>query len=198
MRPVAILVVLAALGGCASSPPIGWHSLVPAAPAAAAAPSTPPAPAATLAVGLVTVPDEVDRPQLVVRNAGGAPALLDGERWSEPLKAQLPRALALGLGARMPQWLVVAAPGAAVVAPSWRLVVDVQRFELQRERAVLRAVWTLRPGVPRDGAPPAPQLFEAAVPVASPGAAASVAAMASALDQLSGQISRSLCAAASC
>jgi len=194
--PVVILLALAVLGGCASSPPIGWHSLVPAAPAPAAAASAPAR--ATLAVGLVTVPDEVDRPQLVLRGAGGTPALLDNERWTEPLKAQLPRALALGLAPRLPGVLVVAAPGAVVPAPGWRLVVDVQRFELQRERAVLRAVWSLRPGTPRDGEPPAPQVFDAAVPVAGAGPAAAVAAMATALDQLTGQISRSACAVAGC
>lgn len=189
--------VIAALAGCASSPTIGWHSLVPAAPPDAASATAPSR--TTLAVGPVTVPDEVDRPQLVMRGAAGTPALLDHERWSEPLKTQLPRALALGLAPRLPGVLVVAAPGGAVAVPGWRLVVDVQRFELQRERAVLRAVWVLRPGVARDGEPPAPQVFEATVPVAAgSGPAPAVAAMAVALDQLTGQISRALCPAAGC
>lgn len=194
----AALLAVAALAGCASSPAIGWHSLVPAAAAPAASPSASAPVATTLAVGLVTVPDEVDRPQLVVRGATGTPALLDGDRWSEPLKAQLPRALALGLAARLPQVLVVAAPGSAVPAPAWRLVVDVQRFELQGDRAVLRAVWVLRPGVARDGAAPAPQLFEASVPVAGSGTAAQVAAMRTALDDFAGRISRSACLASGC
>lgn len=201
MRPtlaVAALLAAVALAGCASSPAIGWHSLVPpaAAPAPAAAVSAPAT--TTLAVGMVTVPDEVDRPQLVVRGASGTPALLDGERWSEPLKAQLPRALALGLAPRLPGVLVVAAPGAAVALPDRRLVVDVQRFELQRERVVLRAVWVLRAGVPRDGPAPAAQLFEASVAVAGAGPAAQVAAMGRALDDLAGRISRSACLASGC
>lgn len=187
---VAMLVAGMALAGCASSPPIGWHSLVPPAPAAPIAAAPTPA-TATLVVGLVTVPDEVDRPQIVLRGPDGVPALLDGERWSEPLKAQLPRALALGLAPRLPGVLVVAAPGAAVALPDRRLVVDVQRFELQRDRAVLRAVWSVRAGMP-NAAPPAPQLFEVAVPVAGGGTAASVAAMRTALDGLVVQISRAL------
>lgn len=194
MRSLVPAIALAVLAGCASSPPVGWHSLVPSAPAAAAdaASAVPPSPHKTLAVGMVTVPDEVDRPQLVVRSATGTPAVLDGERWSEPLKAQLPRAIALGLAARLPQWLVVAAPGSAVPAPDWRLVVDVQRFELQRERVVLRAVWRLRPGASGTDAPPAAQLFETVVPVDGAGSAAGVAAMRAALDQLVVQISRAL------
>jgi uncharacterized lipoprotein YmbA len=186
------------LAGCASSPAIGWHSLVPAAAALAPSAAASAPASTTLMITAVTVPDEVDRPQLVVRGPAGTPALLDGERWSEPLKAQLPRALALGLAARLPQVLVVAAPGNAVPVPAWRLVVDVQRFELQGGRAVLRAVWVLRPGVPRDAAAPAPQLFEASVPVAGAGPAAQVAAMGRALDELAGRISRSACLASGC
>lgn len=186
---VAALVTLGALAGCASSPPVGWHSLVPAAASAPAA--APRGTLATLSVGPVTVPDEVDRPQLVVRR-DGVPALIEDERWSEPLKSQLPRALALGLAQRQPALLVVSTAGASVAVPDRRLVVDVQRFELQRERVVLRAVWVLRPTAARDTSPPAPQLFEAAVPVEGGGNAAMVAAMRAALDQLVVQISRAL------
>lgn len=189
---VAALVTLGALAGCASSPPVGWHSLVPAAAASAAAPAAAPrATLGSLAVGPITVPDEVDRPQLVVRR-DGVPTLLEDERWSEPLKSQLPRSLALGLAQRQPQLLVVATAGATVAVPDRRLVVDVQRFELQRERVVLRVVWALRPTAARDTPPPAPQLFEAAVPVEGSGNAAMVAAMRAALDQLVVQISRGL------
>ena len=187
------------MAGCASSPPPDWHSLVPAAPAQTT-PAPPPA-ARTLVIGVVTLPDEVDRPQLVVRGAGGAPLRLDAERWSEPLKAQLPRALALALAPQLPATLVTAAPGGAVLLPTWRVTIDVQRFELQRgpDRAVLRAVWLLSPGGVRgDGPTPPPQLFETAVPATGSGPAALVAAMAAAVAQLSGQISRSVCAAGPC
>jgi uncharacterized lipoprotein YmbA len=186
------------LAACATdTPPARWHNLVAAAPGA-------PAPTAvvarTLAVAPVSVPDEVDRPQLVVRTAGGAPVRLDGERWSEPVKAQLPRALALSLAGRLPG-TVVAAHDGVLVLPGARLIVEVQRFELQRDpdRAVLRAVWALRPGGAKEGGPAVPaQVFETAVAAAGPSPAALVAAMATALDQLSGRISQSVCAAAPC
>lgn len=193
-----LLAAVALLAACASSSPAPhWHSLVPPAGAA-------PAPAPmhqTLVVDLVSVPDEVDRPQLVLRSAAGAPTRLDGERWSEPLKAQLPRALALALAPRLSGTLVATAAGGGVALPSWRLAVEVQRFELQRgpDRAMLRAVWTLKRADPRDAvAAIAPQLFEAAVPAAGPQPAALAAAMGTAVDQLAGQISRSVCAAGPC
>lgn len=198
-RSIWSLVVLA---GCASSPAPHWHSLVPAAPAAAV-PAMPAPARQTLVVGAFALPDEIDRPLLVVRGAAGEPALLDVERWSEPLKAQLPRALALALTPRLPGTLVTAAPGGTVALPTWRLAVDVQRFELQRspDRAVLRVVWALRPGGVRDvsaTAAPAPQVFDASVPAAGSGAAALVTAMATAVEQLSGQISQGVCAAGPC
>jgi uncharacterized lipoprotein YmbA len=198
----ALALLGVAIAGCAGTPAPGWHSLVPAAAGAAAAAPSPVK--QTLVVGMVSLPDEVDRPQLVVRNASGTPALLDGERWSEPLKAQLPRSLALALARQLPGTLVMATPGGTLVLPTWRVGVDVQRFELQRgtpDRAVLRVVWTLRPGgVPDGGAPAAPslQVFEAAVPATGGHPAALVAAMAAAVEQLSGQMSQSVCAAGPC
>jgi len=187
-----------ALAGCATdTPPTRWHNLVAAVPGA---PAAVPSGARTLAVGPVSVPDEVDRPQLVVRTARGAPVRLDGERWSEPVKAQLPRALALALAARLPA-TVVAAHDGVLVLPSARLIVEVQRFELQRDpdRAVLRAVWTLRPGAAKEGGPAVPaQVFETVVAAAGPDPTALVAAMTAAVDQLSGRISQSVCAAGPC
>jgi uncharacterized lipoprotein YmbA len=196
---VAALVV--ALTGCASSPAPVWHSLVPAAPAAAAAAASAPL---TVSVAAVTVPQEVDRVQLVLRSADGTPSVLEQERWAEPLKAQLPRALALSLAPRLPRAVVVTSAGGTLALPSWRVVVDVQRFELQRgaggDRAVLRAVWELRPGSARDNVPLAapPQVFELAVPAAGGSSAALVAAMAVAVDRFSGQMSQSLCALGAC
>lgn len=197
------LVVGAAalLAACASSSPRpNWHSLVPPAGTASSPATAAPVPQ-TLVVGAVAVPDEVDRPQLVLRDAAGAPTLLDGERWSEPLKAQLPRALALALAPRLPATLVATANGGSIALPDWRLAVEVQRFELLRapDRAVLRAVWTLKRADPRaGGASPAPQRFETAVAAAGASPAALAAAMANAVDQLAGQISRSVCAAGPC
>lgn len=202
---LASLAGIALVGAaCTSnSPAPAWHSLVGAAPSAQSASAAGPAPVArTLVVGMVTVPDEVDRPQLVVRSAG-TPALLDGERWSEPLKAQLPRALALALARRLPGTLVGTTAGGTLALPTWRVVVDVQRFELQRgpDRAVLRVVWALRAGGVSDGSAPAgptPQVFEAAVPASGGSPAALVAAMGAAIEQLSGQMSQAACAAGPC
>lgn len=165
-------------GGCASpSPPPSFHSVVAPAgrtvPAAASA-----APAPTVAIGRIVVPDAVDRPALVVESPAG-PALLDGQRWIEPLKSQLPRALALLLTERLPAAAIVAWPSAPA-APAWRLTADVQRFELDggaQPTARLRVVWSLRAG---EG-PAAAYVHDAAVAADGSAPAALVAAMRQAL-----------------
>lgn len=187
-RAAMALAALATLGGCSTtSPPTQWHSLVAPGAAAGSAAAGP----RTLLVGLVTLPEEVDRPGLVLRAADGTPQLLDEQRWVEPLKGQLPRGLALALSARLPGWVVAASPSAALPRPGGRLVVDVQRFELQRgprAGALLRAVWTLRPAGADDAQVSAsPQLFETFV-TAPDEPAALVAAMRAALDALATRI----------
>ena len=194
----------ACLAGCASTPAPAWHTLVPAAATAGSAPTAADRVPLTVAIGAVSLPDEVDRAQLVLRGTGGVLAVLDGERWAEPLKSQLPRAIALALGQRLPGAVVVAEPNLALAQPAWRVAIDVQRFELQRaapDQALLRVVWALRPGFVREGGEPpaaAAQLFEVAVPAQGGSTAALVAAMAAAVVQLSGQIARQLCPAGAC
>lgn len=172
---VAALAAAMLAAGCASpSVPPAWHSVVaPAGAATATVPTT-----TSVAIGRVAVPEAVDRPALVVESPAGL-VLLDGQRWIEPLKAQLPRALALLLTERVPSATFTAWPSVPAAA-AWRLTADVQRFELAggpRPAARLRVVWTLRAG----DAPVEPQVFDAAVPAAGPEPAALVAAMRQAL-----------------
>ena len=71
-------------------------------------------------------------------------------------------------------------------------------FHVHTSRS-LRVLWTLRPGgVTDSGGTPAAQMFETVVPAAGATPSALVAAMSTALDQLSGTISRSVCAAGPC
>lgn len=178
MRAAGLGAVLLA-AGCASSPPPAFHSLVPAA-----APASPALPAAaagaagpSVSVGRISVPEAVDRSPLVVAQ-GSSLAVLDGERWVEPVKAQLPRALALLLAERLPGATVTAWPAAGVATPDWRLSADVQRFDLASApaRAQLRVVWTLR-AAGTEAAPP-PRVFDTTVAAAEGGGeAALVAAM---------------------
>jgi uncharacterized lipoprotein YmbA len=89
----AALLVLAA-HGCGSTPKTQFYTLGPglAAPA-----SLSPQAGYRVEVGPVTVPDVVDRPQLVVRLAANRVELLQQHRWAEPLKSEIPRVVAADL-----------------------------------------------------------------------------------------------------
>lgn len=200
-RVAGLAAALAAMAvlwvGCAAPSAPAWHSLVPAAAMPAAGASAPGVPApASIAIGRVGVPEEVDRAPLVMLAPGGL-KLLDGERWIEPLKAQLPRAIALGIGQQRPGVLATAYPGSAAGA-RWRLSADVQRFELRTQpaEARLRVAWTLRGAA--DGAPPAMQLFETAVPAEGALPQALVAAMSRAVARFSAEVAQQVCAADGC
>ncbi|MCR5863732.1 membrane integrity-associated transporter subunit PqiC [Aquincola sp. J276] len=183
MKPLRATLLSAAvlLSACASSPPPAWHSLLPEAASAAAATALPAAAAGpSISVGRISVPEAVDRSPLVVAQGSGL-AVLDGQRWVEPVKAQLPRAMALLLAERLPGATVTAWPAAGVAQPDWRLSADVQRFDLAGTpaRAQLRVVWTLR-AAGTEAAPP-PRVFDTTVAAEGGSEAALVAAMRTAV-----------------
>lgn len=202
-RLTALATGLAA--GCATAPPPALHSLVPPAGSVPAQPATAaasPGPALTVAVGSASVPVEVDRPQLVLRAADGDIRMLDQERWAEPLKAQLPRAVALSLAQRLPHAVVSAYPNVAMSTPRLRLTLDVQRFELQRTppaQATLRVVWLLRDAAGKTDAGPS-RVTEVSVPAAGGSATlpALVSAMRGALDHFAGEVAAQACTGGGC
>lgn len=204
LAPACAAVALGLLASCATtSPPMKLHTLVPPAPAdtpAALKRADAPPPLA-IAVGLPVIPDEVDRAQLVVRAADGGITMLDGERWAEPLKSSLPRALALALSRRIPGAIVGSYPGTGLTVPAWRLTLEVQRFELQRSpalQATLRVLWSLRPSSP--AASPRAQLSDITLPApgAQAGTEGAVAAMTEAIGKLADEVARDICSRAAC
>jgi uncharacterized lipoprotein YmbA len=82
----------------------------------------------------VTIPSQVDQPQLAVRHSDGSMALLETERWIAPLSDEIRTALALDLAR---QWAGNTTNGA-------RVTVDVQRFDsVPGQYALIDAVWTV-------------------------------------------------------
>ena len=145
IRRSLYLVLLALLTACGTSPapryytldPLGATGVSPVAQAAADAPS--------VWVGPVSLPESVDRPQLVVRLAPNRVAILDQHRWAEPLGSAISRAIAADLstllgGARVSAEAQHAAAGAQV-----RVLVDVQRFEsVPGQGVTIEALWSVR------------------------------------------------------
>ena len=129
MRWVLLVFVLAA---CATPPRENFFTLNAPEPPAAA----PDAP--SVAVGPVTIPEMVDRPQFVLRLGPNQVQIVEQARWAEPLKTGIARVvaanLAVALGARL-------APGRNAEA-DYRVALDVQRFESPADAVLIEALWT--------------------------------------------------------
>jgi len=134
-----VLVLAGSLAGGCTSAPSRFYTLDPSAAADGATPTY-----TKVAVGPVSIPGSVDRPQMVVQTAPSEVELDDFNRWASPLDDAIARAVAVDLTT------LLGTPDVATVplvnfAPDWRVTIDVQRFDsLAGEAAVLEAVWVVR------------------------------------------------------
>lgn len=189
MRGLTLVLAacVALVAGCGASPKPRYYTLSANAP-----PSGPGAardlPA--IAVGAVTVPDAVDRPQIVVRTAGNELRIVEGHRWAEPLKTELPRLLADDLARATGNPRVSAHLQSASVGADYRVLVDFQRFDgTPGGEVALDALWTVRAAngdVVRAGRASARER------TAADGYEALVAAYGRAVAQVAGEIARQL------
>jgi len=137
----ALSVVLGLAAGCGSSPPSRFYTLAATA-TATASPSTS---ALVIAVGPVTVPSIVDRPEFVVSTGPNEVRLDDFNRWAAPVQDGLSRAIAENLVALLGTPRVVRFPQTLGAEPDYRVIVEVRTFEsTPGNSASLDAVWTVR------------------------------------------------------
>src|SRR4051812_18801060 len=90
---LAALLAVTLLAGCGTSPNATFYTLSAVeAPATAAAKTV-----SSVAIGVVTVPDALDRPQIVTRTGANQVTINEFERWAGPLKSEIARTLAENL-----------------------------------------------------------------------------------------------------
>ena len=138
------------VAACGSTPKESFYTLSDGSPP----PPAPQAGAPTIHIGTVAVPEEVDRTPMVIRTGPGKVEIDDVNRWVEPLKNAIPRALAGMLMRELGTPNVLAGRGSAGAPPDFRIAIDVQRFESSfTEGATLDAAWTVTPakGAARTG-----------------------------------------------
>lgn len=140
-RRLLFVIALAWLcGACGSVPVERFYSLDALEPADAM-PATVRRAVRRLAVGPVNLPERLDRPQLVWRDAAQQLVIAEQSRWAEPLSAAIARVVADNLARQLPGVLPVVAHSDADL----RIELDIRRFDAERGRAVtLEAVWALR------------------------------------------------------
>lgn len=123
---IPLIGLLLLLGACRSDP-IQYHTLTPAQPSGAARNS-----GAEIQIESISVPPQVDRPQIVIRQGNSGLAILETQWWGASLSEELRSALV--------EQLASTSSGAKVL-----LRVDVQRFDtVPGQYALLDTKWRLR------------------------------------------------------
>ncbi len=139
MKRLTCLALPLLLAACSSKAPLNYHTLTSAAEPAASGRAA----SFRFALQGVSVPPQVDQPQLVIRQGEGI-ALLENERWIAPLADEVRSALSADLSRDLGTLDLGDAPRGSG-APVLRIKVDLQRFDSQPGRGVQQdALWTLR------------------------------------------------------
>lgn len=167
---ITLFILATAIAGCSRSPHTTFYKLTPVeAEVTTADRATSP----TVAIASVTLPEMVDRPQLVLPDSGVKVQLLETHRWAEPLKTAIPRILADNLSRRIGSDKVSFHPQYASGKANYRIFVDLQQFEATQGAVVLDALWTIKAA---EGGPAVTRRSRQVVQIAGTGYEAMVAA----------------------
>ncbi len=168
-------VALALLAACASSPPSRFYTLSETAPEGTSA-----AGAGTITIGGVSVPGEIDRPELVRRTGPNQLNISELDRWAAPLDETIRRVLSDDIARRVP---------ARAAGPQHTVFVDIHEFYGDAGcNVTLRAVWTLKQAAGQPATAARSATEEISVPAVGSCPASLAAAMSKALGQLSDRI----------
>ena len=138
---VSILALLAA--GCATSPSARFYILsgiegMEKAPPAAMEKE------ATIGVGPVSIPDILDRPQLVTLSGANEVSIAEFDRWSGSYRNEIARVLTENLSVLLPSQRVVSYAWGRRISLDRRITVDIIRLDgALGETVFLKANWAL-------------------------------------------------------
>lgn len=125
--------------GCASTPAARYYTLSVATESAATSSDL------SVVVGPVSVPAEVDRPQLVVSAGPNQMRVDEFNLWASPLQDNIVRVVAQNLVVLLGTPHVTVFPQTLNADVGYRVAIEVQRFDSALgEAATLDAVWTVR------------------------------------------------------
>src|ERR1044071_6391821 len=98
-----------------------------------------------VAVGPVSIPAVVDRPQMVVTMGPNQVRLEEFNRWALPLQNNIARVIAGNLTTQLGTPRVTVFPELTSTDASYRAIIDVQRFDsMPGEAATLEVLWIVR------------------------------------------------------
>ncbi|MGE5155357.1 MAG: membrane integrity-associated transporter subunit PqiC [Bdellovibrio bacteriovorus] len=138
------LTIAALLGawilGCASTP-ARFYTLSAELPPAAQAPRI------SVVVGPVSIPSDVDRPQMVLKEGPNQVRIDEDNRWAAPLADAITSVVAENLAALLGTPRVTVFPDRIAGDGAYGVTIEVQQFVSEPgSAATLSAVWTVRRG----------------------------------------------------
>ena len=142
LRSLCALLAAAGLGiGCFGSKPTRFYMLSTVEPAAATPVSSRGDPR-VVALGPVSIPDYVDRPQIVLRENANQVQISSFDNWAGSLSDMVGRVLLEDLSRQLPDDHVVAFPQGGAAVFDYRVSVQLSRFDVSTAgEAVVTASW---------------------------------------------------------
>jgi uncharacterized lipoprotein YmbA len=99
----------------------------------------------SIAVGPITLPEIVDRPEFVLRAGPNAVTIVELHRWAAPLKSEISRVIAENLAADLNVKRVATYPQSAGDNADYRVLIDIQRFDSTlAESVTIDTLWTVK------------------------------------------------------
>ena len=136
---IVLLFALVVLGAGCASKPSKFYTLSPTAEPGEAKESF------SVAVGPVYIPPLVDRPQMVVNVGPNQVGIDEVNRWASPLQNEIARVVAENLSRKLGTQIVSVFPQSTATGASYRVMIDVLRFESAPGKSVnLDCIWNVR------------------------------------------------------
>ena len=136
-----ILFAALMLFGCRSSaPPMEFYTLSATRAQAEADPITSAKPV-SVGVGPVTIPEVLDRPQIVIRTSPNKLQIDEFHRWAGRLDENFARVMAENIALLLPTEQVAVYPWDASFKPNYQVILDVRHFEGRMGEDVLLEVF---------------------------------------------------------
>lgn len=134
------LLLIAALGACSSTPQAIFYTLDNGAVSKAGRGMAP-----SVVLTQTTLPELIDRPQLIVRTGNNQVRVSERHRWAEPLRREIPRVLANDLGQLLNSSRVVAMSiDAQRFDADFRVSLDVLRLDVtEKKGADIDLLWRI-------------------------------------------------------
>jgi len=137
---LAVLALTCILAACAESQPSRFYMLSSPPPAEASGSGKP----LSVGVGPISMPEYLNRPQIVTREGETKLALAEFDRWGEPLGELFSQVMAANLSSLLKTERVYSLPRRRTASLDYQVEIDIYRFDADQLGLIyLTARWSL-------------------------------------------------------